>query len=156
MWTTPFQDKPSSKTFFGILNNNSQEPGIKFTADYEDDEKEPNFFFDVTVKNTKSNKFSFKVYRKDAITNVQIDPFSSVAPNIKDGVTKCFVSRAYAICSQSNLPAEIEFLKLMFDENDYDHDNVSTIVDNYKPGQRRHLDMTTNIKTLYRSRGYLV
>ena len=60
-----FNDIPSSETFLGILN--SQEPRIQFTADYENDEKELNFL-DVTVKNTKTNKFSFKVYRKDAIT----------------------------------------------------------------------------------------
>ena len=33
-----FNDKPSSETFFGILN--SQETRIQFTADYENDEKE--------------------------------------------------------------------------------------------------------------------
>ena len=132
-----FNDIPSSETFLGILN--SQEPRIQFTADYENDEKELNFL-DVTVKNTKINKFSFKVYRKDAITNVQIKPSSSVAPNIKDGVIKGFVSRAHAICPQCNLHAEIEFLKSMFVENGYDHVHVNKIVDNYKPGQRRLLE----------------
>ena len=63
-----------------------------------------------------------------------------MAPNIKDGVIKGFVSRAHAICPQCNLHAEIEFLKSMFVENGYDHVHVNKIVDNYKPGQRRLLE----------------
>ena len=82
-----FCDKNSSEQFLGILN--SQEPRVEFTAEYESDKNELNFL-DVTVKNTKTNTFSFKVYRKNAITNVQINPSSSVAPNVKDGVIKGF------------------------------------------------------------------
>lgn len=126
-----FRDKTSSEQFLEILN--AQEPRIQFTSEYENEDNELNFL-DVTLKNTKNNKYLFKVYRKDAITNVQIKPSSSIAPNVKDGVIKGFISRAYAICSPESLDAELEFLQSMFVENGYDQNYVKKIVNTYRPG----------------------
>ena len=64
-----FHDKPLSETFLGILNQ--QDPRIKYTAEYENEEKELNYL-DVLTKNTGNSSYSFNVFRKKAITNVQV------------------------------------------------------------------------------------
>ena len=93
-----FQNKNNSEKFLNILNN--QDPLIQYTIEYENNEKELNFL-DLTIKNNKSKKYEFKIYRKPAITNVQIKPNSDICPNITVGVFKGFLSRAYNICSEN-------------------------------------------------------
>ena len=109
---------------FGIRNNateflnvlNSQDPQIQYTIEYENDYEELNFL-DVTIRNNLNQSYDFAVYRKPAITNVQIKPHSNICPNIAVGVFKGFLSRALHICSESYLAQEIEFLINVFAEN---------------------------------------
>ena len=72
---------------------------------------------DVTIKNNLNQSYNFPVYRKLAITNVQIKPDSNIFPNIAVGVIKRFLSRALHICSENYLAQEIQFLINIFAEN---------------------------------------
>ena len=72
---------------------------------------------DITIKNNSNQSYDFAVYRKPAITNVQIKPHSNICPNIAMGVFKGFLSRALHICSENYLAQEIDFLTNTFAEN---------------------------------------
>ena len=120
--------------FLDILNQ--EEPKVQFTIEYENDQKEMNFL-DVTIKNTGEGNFIFKVYRKDAITNVQIQPSSAVPKSTKDVVFKGFLSRAYSICSPQYIQEEIDFLKNVFIENGYDEAHLNNITSSYVPPSQR-------------------
>ena len=111
-----FPDRPNSQEFLAILNQ--QEPRIQFTAEYENDAKELNYL-DITIKNSNNGSYEFKVFRKDAITNVQIKENSCHDKSTRDGVFKGFLSRAKAICSPQHLQSEIEFLTDVFISNGY-------------------------------------
>ena len=88
-------------------------------------------FLDITIRNTGHGNYEFAVYRKDAITNVQVKPNSSVDPNMYVGIFKGFLARATRICSPQRLKAEIEFLVNVFDENGYDREKLISIADKY-------------------------
>ena len=62
---------------------------------------------DVTIKNNLNQSNDFPVYRKEAITNVQIKPDSNIFPKIAVEVIKGFLSRALDICSENYLAQEI-------------------------------------------------
>ena len=51
----------------------------------EDQSRKLNFL-DVTIINTVAGKYEFKIHRKNAITNVQIKPYSYVHPALIRGV----------------------------------------------------------------------
>jgi len=102
--------------FLGILN--SQDQKIKYTVEYEKDGQLP--FLDVLVINKGVGSYEFEVYRKDAITNVQIKPNSSVNPDMYKGVFKGFLARAVRISSPQYLQKEVEFLINVFAENGHD------------------------------------
>ena len=72
------------------------------------------------------------MYRKDAITNVQIKPNSSHDEKVKYGVFKGFVHRAMTICSEKYVKDELELLVKMFVENGYSEKPLRNIIKNYK------------------------
>jgi len=62
----------TANTFLEVLN--SQDPKIQYTIETEDRDKKL-AFLDVLIHNDKTGKyFNFSVFRKDAITNVQVKP----------------------------------------------------------------------------------
>ena len=69
---------------------------------------------DVTIKYNSNQSYDFAVYRKPAITNVQIKPHSNICPNIAMGVFKGFLSRALHICSENYLAQEMGFFNTSF------------------------------------------
>ena len=95
---------------------NSQDPQIKYTIEYENNNKELNFL-DATVRNNSNHFYDFAVYCKPAITNVQIKPHSNICPNIAMGVLKGLLSQILHICSEKYLAQEIKFLINVFAEN---------------------------------------
>ena len=109
-----FESRNNATEFFNVLN--SQDLQIQYTMGYENDHKELNFL-GVTIRNNLNQSYDFSVYRKPAITNVQIKPHSNICPNIAMGVFKGFLSRALHICSESYLAQEIEILINVFEEN---------------------------------------
>ena len=120
-----FHDKETSEAFLTILN--SQEPRIKFEAEYENENKELNYL-DIKIINTQKGKYDFNIYRKDAITNIQIKPESCHDDKVKYGVFKGFIARAKSICSPKYIDQEINFLTNVFVENGYDRKHLERII----------------------------
>ena len=129
-----FPNFENANKFMDILN--AQEPRIQFTMEQENDQKEMNFL-DITIRNTGDGRFVFKVFRKNAITNVQIQPNSAVPYSIKDGVFKGFLARAHSLCSLQYLDEEINFLKNVFMENGYKEKDLKKIISAYQPPNQR-------------------
>ena len=131
-----FYDKPMSQQFLAILNQ--QEPRVQYTAEYENEEKELNYL-DVTTKNTCTGSYIFKVFRKDAITEVQVKPTSCHDRTTLDGIFKGFLSRAKGICSPAFLQDEINFLINVFVENGYKRFELERIiVESERPRSTQH------------------
>ena len=120
-----FHDKPKSQQFLAILNQ--QERRVQYTAEYENEAKELNYL-DVTTKNNRTGSYIFKVFRKDAITEVQVKPTSCHDKTTLDGIFKGFLFRAKAICSPEFLQGEIEFLTNVFVENGYKRFELERII----------------------------
>ena len=67
-------------------------------------------FLDLTMINNTKGKYELKVYRKEAITNIQIKPHSNHHPKVLSAIFKAYVHRAYSVCSDSHLQDVIDFL----------------------------------------------
>ena len=129
-----FKDLDESESFLKILNE--QEPRIKFEAEYENELN----YLDTTIINTKEGHYNFKLYRKDAITNIQIKPKSCHDERIKLGVFKGYISRAKSICSSEYLDKEIEFIINVFVENGYDKVYLQNIIHNVNQPTRNKIE----------------
>ena len=92
-----FENKQKSLQFLEILNK--EDPSIQYTIEFENNQKQLNFL-DITITNNGTDSYDFKIFRKPAITNVQIKSNSNMAPNVSVSVFKGFSSRAYKICSE--------------------------------------------------------
>lgn len=77
----------NAKGFLKVLN--SQGSWIKYTNEYESDNKELSIL-DVTIWDNYYYSYDFTVYRKPAMTNVRIKPHSNDSPHITMGVLKGF------------------------------------------------------------------
>ena len=128
-----FFSKRKCEKFLQILN--SIEPKIQFTVEYEDENHTLNFL-DTSITNSKEGHYTFKIHRKDAITNVQLKPLSCHDEKIKYGVFKGFVHRAKSICSHDFLNDELELLVSIFSENGYKEKTLRNIIKNHQPNGR--------------------
>ena len=123
---------------------NKQNPRIQYTMESENAEKTLEFL-DITIINSGQGKYEFDVFRKDAITNVQVKPTSAHDPKILIGAFKGFVHRAFKICSKNYLEQELEFLTNIFIENGYDKNElVRTIKDIRKKIEKDNTTTTNN------------
>ncbi|XP_065683281.1 uncharacterized protein LOC124809569 [Hydra vulgaris] len=111
-----FNSTEDAKKILILLNN--QHKNIQYTMEIENENNTPNFL-DVTIINNKTGTYDFKVYRKNALTNVQIKPNSCHDPKIVNGIFKGFVHRALYLCSNNNIEQELLFLVDVFVENGY-------------------------------------
>ena len=93
----------------------------------EDQSRKLNFL-DVTIINTGVRKYEFKIYRKIAITNVQIKPHSYVNPALIRDIFKGFVSRGKNLCSEKYLDDELNFLVDIFIENEHGRNHLYSII----------------------------
>ena len=109
-----------------LLELNQQDPRIQYTVDREENGCLP--FLDVRVINNRQGKYEFDVYRKDAITNVQLKPHSSINPRIFNSVFKGFLVRANRICSEKYLEQELNFLVNVFAENGHNKSKLEEMV----------------------------
>ena len=100
--------------FLEVLNK--QHAQIQYTIERESNGKELQFL-DIKVINSGEEKYEFRIFRKSAITNVQIKPESSHDPKILRGVFKGFIERAISLCSKKYIEEEINFLIDIFVEN---------------------------------------
>ena len=81
-------------------------------------------FLEIRTINNGQGRYEFDVYRKKAITNVQVKPCSSHDPRVLKGIFKGFVYRALKICSNKFLQKEIDFLIEVFTENGYERSSL--------------------------------
>ena len=88
--------------------------------------------------NQGTGKYEFDVFRKKAITNVQVKPESEHDPKVLKG----FVYRAESICSERYLDQEMQFLINVFVENGYKKEVLKNMVEEVKR-KRRGQDGTT-------------
>ena len=95
-----FGNLQQAEQFLQVLN--SQDPKIQYTMEVEDTNGIL-AFLDISIRNNKSGRYELSIYRKEAITNLQILPNSSVDPSTVVGVFKGFLTRAYRICNTSRL-----------------------------------------------------
>ena len=123
-----FDNKQKSLQFLEILNK--QDSSIQYTIEFDKNQKQLNFL-DITITNNGTNFYDFKIFRKPAITNVQIKSNSNMAPNASVSVVKGFLSRAYKICSERYIDEEIQFLIDVFTENGYERKTLEKITRNY-------------------------
>ena len=123
-----FKSIESARSFKDILND--QDPRIQYTME-EQLENGSLSFLDVTCINNGMGNYEFNVFRKEAITNVQIKPNSSIDPRILEGVFKGFLSRAKRICSEKYLKDEIAFLINIFVENGHNRTYLESIAKCY-------------------------
>ena len=102
-----FENIDHARAFQEILNN--QDKNIEYTIETENSSSKSLQFLDLDITNN-NGQYTFKVHRKNAITNVQLKPNSGHDPKILKGVFTSFLHRAYTVCSQQHQQEEIEFL----------------------------------------------
>ena len=116
-----FDEIADANKFLTILN--SQDPSTKYTMETESTNKEL-AFLEIRTINNGQGRYEFDVYRKKAITNVQVKPCSSHDPRVLKGIFKGFVYRALKICSNKFFEKEIDFLIEVFTENGYERNSL--------------------------------
>ena len=124
-----FENESQPDEFLTILN--AQDTKIQYTMEKEDSESVL-AFLDISIRNTKTGKYELGIFRKEAITNLQIRPESSFNPSMVVGVFKGFLSRAYKICSDEKIEEEVEFLISMFAEHGYERSKFQRIAEDFK------------------------
>ena len=166
-----FESIELSENFLVVLN--TQHPNIKYTMEKENNNKELEFL-DIKIINNGTGKYEYDIFRKKAITNVQVKPESSHDPSTLRGIFKGFIYRAIAICSEKYVNQEIDFLIKVFVENGYDKKDLIRMVDQVKATQTQEqiISNDTNpsqtislpwipgvspkLKKVYRKAGYKV
>ena len=81
-----FENKQKSVQVLQMLNK--QDSSIQYTTEFENDKKQRDFL-DITIANNGTT-YDFKIFKRLAITNVQIKPNSNLAPNMSISVFKEF------------------------------------------------------------------
>ena len=83
-------------------------------------------FLDLNIKKVE-RKYVASIYRKKAITKVQVKPH----PMILKGIFTGYIHRAYAICQPIQREEEINFLIRCFTENRYNNNKLKRIAERY-------------------------
>ena len=94
-----FLEQENPNKFLNILN--SIDPKIQYTMEVETEDKTLNFL-DIKVKNSRRGSYEYSVYRKAAITNIQVKSNSCHYEGTLNGIFKGFIHRAKSICSPEN------------------------------------------------------
>ena len=108
---------------------NSQDSCIQYTVEKE--VKGQLAFLDVNIINNQQGQYEFKVHRKDAITNVQLKPHSSINPTIINGVFKGFLVQACCTSSAKHLQDDIQFLIDVFAENGHERSSFEKMAEHH-------------------------
>ena len=99
--------------------------------DIEDNQKSLQFL-DLNITNNKGT-YEYKIYRKNAITNVQVKPHSGHDPKTLKGIfTGFFLPRAYTIYKGQHQNYGINFLISCFTDNGYDSQQLKEIVRSFE------------------------
>ena len=107
-------------------------------------------FLEIRTMNNGKGRYEFDVYRKKAITNVQVKPDSSHDPRVLKGIFKGFVYRALKICSNNFFEKEIDFLIEVFTENGYERSSLKKMANEVITKHRSTTTPTNNSDTTSR------
>ena len=111
---TIFDSHSQALKFLEYINN--RHPNIKFTVDFENNDKIS--FLDILIH--KNETLEFSVYRKTTFTGLSINFFSFCPIIYKINALKTLLFRSYSICSNlMNFHKEIEFLHDLFVKNQF-------------------------------------
>ena len=122
-----FVTNDQAVAFQEILNK--QDENIKYTIETENEKSLQ--FLDLHITNS-NGQYTFKVYRKNAITNVQLKPNSGHDPKILRGIFTGFLHRAFTVCSQQHQQEEIDFLVQNFVDNGYQKRELMQILNEFQ------------------------
>ena len=140
-----FKAVHQSHSFLNILNE--QNKGIKYIMEKEDHSRKLNFL-DLTIINTGTGKYEFKIHRKNPITNVQIKPHSYVNPALIRDIFKKFASRANKLCSEKYLDGKSNFLADEFVGNGHDRNHLYSIIQENRHQAPKYENTDSNIVKL--------
>lgn len=121
-----FENEKKKDEFFDAINHTH--PNIKFTAE-GGGKRLPFLDMDIDVSN---KLIETKVFRKPSFTGLMLR-FDALCPwQWKTGLIRCFLHRAYLICSSWKLfHDEVEQLTRLFIRNGYPRNYVSSIVNRF-------------------------
>ena len=80
----------------------------------------------------RDEQYVFKVYKKNAITNVQLKSNSGHDPKILRGIFTGFLHHALTVCSQQHQQEEIDFLVQNFVDNGYQKHELIRILNEFQ------------------------
>lgn len=125
-----------------ITTLNNFHPNIKFTHEFEKDNKIP--FLDVLVKKEENGEIQTGVYRKETNNSIYIHWNSYAPKQWKIGTLRGMIRRAYDICStEEELTKELAHLREVFTKvNNYPRHLVETTMKNVK--EERNTTQTTD------------
>ena len=113
---TMFDSKDNANEFLSFLN--SRHNSIKFTIEFEEDNKIP--FLDILLKRCPDNTFSTSVYRKKTFTGLYTKWDSFTPRKYKINLIRTLTYRCFRICSSpSLLQAAIKDLRKLLLQNGY-------------------------------------
>ena len=132
---TRFDERKKVSQFVDLLN--SIDKDIQYTTTYEDEEKCLDFS-DITILNNCTVNYEFKVFRKEAITNVQVNHIQVIIQKALNMVyLRVFLARASAVCSPKYLEQEFTFITSVFVENGYQQATLERIKESFT-NKRNH------------------
>ena len=111
-----FDNKDKANEFLSFLN--SRHDSIKFTIEFEEDNKIP--ILDIFPKRCPDNTFTTSVYRKKTFTGLYNKWDSFIPRKNKINLIRTLTSRCFRICSSpSLLQAAIKYLRKLLLQNGY-------------------------------------
>ena len=108
-----------------LVQNHPEQTRSQHSMDAEDADKILQFL-DLNIKKVE-RKYVTSIYRKKAITKVQVKPH----PMILKGIFTGYIHRTYAICQPIQREEEINFLIRCFTENRYNNNKLKRIAERY-------------------------
>ena len=129
---------------------NKQNKQIQFTI--EDEKWRKIFNFSWHKNKDNKVKHEFDVYRKPAVTNVQIKPHSWLTSSTITSIFKGFLARATKIFSKKHLRTETDYLTGIFWKNGYDRKTLQKII---TLKRKQVLPITKMITTLTKNKQLL-
>ena len=133
---------------------NKVHPALKFTCEIEKNNRIS--FLDTLIIKEENGSLNTTVYRKPSNTCLTINPKSNQNPNTWIGVLKGALNRAYTFCSKQDLlEQELNYLKMNFQDNDYNKHKIDTIIKNYNPKKRQE-KYTDRLRTRNKTNKYKI
>ena len=131
------------KRFFAHIN--SIEASIKFTIEYEKEDKLP--FLDILVMKKKSGTLATKIYRKETHTNRYLNYESYHSQQQKQGIIISLLNRlAKLITDSKDFNEEKEMLRRTLEDNNYPHWLIKKTFNRFRFNKMEKHEISKNYK----------